>query len=321
MSSQKKPAYVLAIHGGAAVLNKRDLTPDREADYRRGLTVALTMGQAILEQGGSALDAVEAAVACLEDDPLFNAGRGASLTAAGTIELDAAIMDGRTLRAGAVAQLSRVRNPVRLARCILEKSGHVFLAGIGAENFAKEHHIELVSPDYFLTDYRRQHLAEVQASMKRHGGFGTQASPTSLCMEEPAFGTVGAVALDMAGNLAAATSTGGMTAKQAGRIGDSPVIGAGTFADNTTCAVSASGHGEWFIRAVVAYDLAARMAYAGKTVQKAADEVVLRRLRHLGGGGGLIALDAAGNLAMSFNTVGMYRASIRLGKEPSVAIY
>jgi beta-aspartyl-peptidase (threonine type) len=321
MTSQEKPAYALALHGGAAVLAKSEMTAEREADYRSGLTAALTVGHDILAKGGSALDAVESVVVSLEDNPLFNAGKGASLNVEGHAVLDAAIMDGASLRAGAVALLRHVRNPMKLARCLLEESCHVFLAGEGAEEFAKARGLELVPVDYFLTDYRIKHLQLVKAHLAALGAQGTQANPAPIVMEEPAFGTVGAVALDHNGNLAAATSTGGMTNKHGGRVGDTPVIGAGTYANNETCAVSASGHGEWFIRAVLAYDIAARMAYGGRSIAEAAEAALIERLTTLGGGGGLIAIDKRGHIVMPFNTLGMYRASIRAGEAARVEIY
>jgi beta-aspartyl-peptidase (threonine type) len=320
MSSYPRPAYALAIHGGAGVISPAQMTKAREEDYKRGLSTALAAGRTILEKGGAALDAVEAAVAALEDDPQFNAGRGAALTAEGVAELDAAIMDGATLRAGAVTQIRRVKNPVRLARCVMEQSCHVLLAGDGALALARAQGLELVPEAYFVTEHRKKHLAVVLEYLRKNGGFGTQAKPNPILMEEPAIGTVGAVALDAAGNLAAATSTGGMTAKTGGRIGDAPLVGAGTYADNATCAVSATGHGEWFVRTVVAHDIAARMAYLGDPVAQAAGDVI-RKLKQLGGGGGLIALDAMGNIAMPFNTEGMYRASVRAGEPAALWIY
>lgn len=320
MTSSPRPVYALAIHGGAGVLNREQMTAGREAAYGRSLTAALRAGQLVLENGASALDAVQAAVAALEDDPLFNAGKGAALTDQGVAELDAAVMDGATLRAGAVTGVRRVKNPVKLARRAMEASCHVFLAGEGAEAFAREQGLEFVRPEYFVTQHRKEHMQVVLAHLKQNGGFGTQARPNPILMEEPAMGTVGAVALDKEGGLAAATSTGGMTAKKTGRVGDSPIIGAGTYADNRTCAVSATGHGEWFIRTVVAHDIAARMAYLGDSLEKAAADVV-KKLKELGGGGGLIALDIEGNIAMPFNTAGMYRASVRAGEKETVAIY
>lgn len=320
MSHVLRPAYALAIHGGAGVVDRSSLTLDREEAYRAGLAKALAAGLAILERGGPALDAVEASVVALEDDPLFNAGRGATLTAEGRAELDAAIMDGATLRAGAAAQLRRIKNPVRLARWVMEASPHVFLVGEGAEAFAKKQGLEFVEETYFVTDYRRKHLEEVLAAARGNGGFGTQGQPQSIPTEEPSKGTVGAVALDKAGNLAAATSTGGMTAKASGRVGDSPVIGAGTYADNATCAISCTGHGEWFIRMAVAHDVAARIGYRGDPLEKAAAEAI-GRLKSLGAAGGLIAVDARGNLALPFNTNGMYRAWVRAGEPTQIGIF
>jgi L-asparaginase / beta-aspartyl-peptidase len=313
--------YAIAIHGGAGVLARAEMTEARARTYERGLSTALCAGQQLLEQGGSALDAVETAVAFLEADPLFNAGKGATLTSEGKAELDAAIMDGANLRAGAVAQLRHIKHPIKLARRVLEDSPHVFLVGDGAERFALEAGLDIVSPDYFITAHRAYQLDQVRLRLTEQGGFGTQARPTPLTMEEPAFGTVGAVARDRDGNIAAATSTGGMTSKLPGRVGDAPVIGAGTYADNNSCAISATGHGEWFIRTALAHDIAARMSYAHCSLEDAVNAAVEMRLTQLGGAGGVIAVDAAGTIVMRFNTAGMYRASVRDGERPLLGIY
>src|SRR2546423_1049099 len=300
--------YALVIHGGAGTISAEQITPDIERDLRAGLQRSLDAGQAILQSGGSSLDAVTAAVRVLEDDPLFNAGRGAVVTSAGTNEMDAAIMDGRTLRAGAVGAVARVRNPIVLARAVMEKSPHVMLAGKGAEDFARELDLEIVDAKYFYTEQRWQAWQRVRAAT---------AEPLS---DADRHGTVGAVALDQAGNLAAATSTGGNTNKWPGRIGDTPVIGAGTYANNRTCAVSATGDGEFFMRAVAAHDLSALMDYGRMNLSEAA-HAVIEKVGALGGTGGLIAIDRDGNIALPFNTTGMYRGSIDVEGESFVAIY
>ncbi len=303
--------YALAIHGGAGAAPRDRSNRGHEAQFLEALARALEAGEQVLRRDGSALDAVEASVVALEDDPLFNAGRGAVLNSEGTVELDAAIMSGADLRAGAVAGLRHVRNPVILARRVLERSPHVFLAGIGAERFAEEQGFPRVGNDYFVTAHRSQQLHAIQAA----------ADPAaSARLDDPPLGTVGAVACDSRGLLAAATSTGGMAGKHPGRIGDSPVIGAGTYADNRSCAVSTTGHGEWFLRTVQAYDLAARITYGGQTLDGAAEAAIIR-LTGLQASGGLIAVDANGQVVMRFNTPAMFRASVRQGDPATVAIY
>ena len=302
----KKSAIV--IHGGAGTLSPEQITPQMERDLRAGLQRSLDAGQAILRNGGSSLDAVSAAVRVLEDDPLFNAGRGAVFTSAGTHEMDAAIMDGRTLRAGAIGAVARVRNPIDLARAVMESSPHVMLAGQGAEDFARDLGLEIMDDAYFYTEQRWQALERVRAA---------RAEPLS---DADRHGTVGAVALDEAGNLAAATSTGGPTNKHPGRIGDSPIIGGGTYANDKTCAVSATGDGEFFMRAVAAHDVSALMEYGGMNLGQAAG-AVLEKVRALGGAGGLIAVDRDGNIALPFNTTGMYRGSIDIEGRRFVGIY
>jgi beta-aspartyl-peptidase (threonine type) len=287
----------IAVHGGAGTLPPAELTPDKQRAFRHGLESALRAGFAILERGGSSLDAVVAAVQVLEDDPLFNAGRGSVLAANGEHELDASIMDGRDLRAGSVTGVRHVRNPVQLARLVMDRSPHVMLAGAGAEEFAREQGLEPVPNDYFTTERRRLELERVLRGEKKAGG-------------EAVLGTVGAVALDAGGNLAAATSTGGMTGKKWGRIGDSPIIGAGTYAANDCCAVSATGHGEYFIRAAVAHEIASLVRYRGMDVKQAADEVVMTQLVKLGGSGGVIAVGRDGTIAMPFNSPGMLRGAM-----------
>ena len=289
----------LVIHGGAGVIERAKMTPAAEASYRAGLGAALDAGYAVLEKGGSSLDAVTAAVRVMEDDPQFNAGRGAVLNHQGDAELDAAIMDGSGPHAGAVAAVHHVKNPIELARRVMEQSPHVLLVGDGAEEFALEHGVVLVPRTYFRTERRERELEEARkAEAAKAKAAGITAS-----------GTVGAVALDRAGNLAAATSTGGLTNKHLGRVGDSPLIGAGTYANNATCAVSGTGDGEYFIRQVLAYDICALVAYRHLTLQQAVHEVIHEKLQRTGGEGGVIALDPAGHVAMDFNSAGMFRGA------------
>ncbi|MEY4356759.1 MAG: hypothetical protein RL469_85 [Pseudomonadota bacterium] len=285
----------IVIHGGAGVIAREQLGPDGGAAYREGLNAALDAGYSVLESGGSSLDAVTAAVRVLEDNPLFNAGRGAVLNHEGEAELDASIMDGRDLRAGAIAGVKHVRNPIDLARRVMEHSPHVLLHGAGAEEFALQQGFTFVPNDYFRTPARKAQLERILRG---------QTQPKN---ELAALGTVGAVAVDQRGNVAAATSTGGMADKRWSRIGDSPIIGAGTYADNASCAVSATGHGEFFMRKVVAYDICALMQYKGWSLERAAREVVQKKLKDFGGEGGVIAVDAKGNAVMEFNSPGMFR--------------
>lgn len=296
---------MLAVHGGAGTICRARMTPRREARYRIALTAALRAGYMVLEGGGSSTEAVIAAVVVLEDSPLFNAGRGAVFNAAGEHELDAAVMDGASHKTGAVAGARRVRNPVLAARAVMVHTPHVLLAGTAADDLARAQGLAIVAPDYFSTPDRARALRRARAR--------AAASPADR------HGTVGAVALDRLGNLAAATSTGGYTNKMAGRVGDSPLVGAGTYADNASCAVSATGHGEIFIRAVLAYDVAARMRYLGETLRQAARRA-LDRVAALAGDGGLIAVDRAGNVAMPFISEGMYRGCARGGRY-TTAIY
>lgn len=291
--------YSIAIHGGAGTLIKGLMTPEKEEQYKAALDNALEKGYAILEKGSSAIDAVEVAVKCLEDSPLFNAGKGSVFTNEGTHEMDAAIMDGKTLEAGAVSLITGIKNPISLARDVMEKSEHVFLAGEGAMRFAKSLDYQLEAPDYFYDELRYQQWQEIKDS----DTFQLDHSAE----KDSKFGTVGAVACDKEGNIAAATSTGGMTNKRWGRVGDSPIIGAGNYANNQTCAVSCTGSGEFFIRGVVAYDVSCLMEYKGMSLKEAADEVIQKRVLKLGGDGGLVAVDSKGNVAMPFNTEGMYR--------------
>jgi beta-aspartyl-peptidase (threonine type) len=301
----------LAIHGGAGTIRREEMTADGEAAYRSSLKQALLRGWAMLNQEGAAIDAVEAVVRALEDDPLFNAGRGAVFTHDGKHEMDAAIMCGERLRAGAVAGVSGVKNPIRLARLIMEETEHVLLCAAGAEEFAREMNCDFAPPEYFFDQSRYEQLLQAR---REHV---TQLDHTP----SKKFGTVGAVACDVRGNLAAATSTGGMTNKRFGRVGDTPLVGAGTYADNGTCAVSCTGHGEFFIRTVAAYDVACLMKYKGLPLAEACAQVVNVTLYEMGGEGGLIAVDRQGNVAINFNSEGMYRAWVTPGREAQVAIY
>ncbi|HVG18891.1 MAG TPA: isoaspartyl peptidase/L-asparaginase [Blastocatellia bacterium] len=320
---RKDRPFKLVVHGGAGTILKSNMTPELEKQYRDALAGALMAGHKILKDGGTSLDAVEAVTRMLEDNPLFNAGKGAVFTNEGANELDASIMDGATLKAGAVAGVKRIKNPISLARLVMEKSPHVMMAREGAEAFAKQNGVEMVDPKYFFTEKRWKELQEAKKAEEQKGNTnreaGREANPSKS--GEKKFGTVGAVALDGAGNLAAATSTGGMTNKRFGRIGDSPIIGAGTYANNRTCAVSATGHGEYFIRSVVAYDISALMEYGGLSLKDAADKVVMDKLVKLGGEGGVIAIDKDGNIAMPFNSAGMYRGYVDSSGKVVVEIY
>ncbi len=302
--------WALQIHGGAGVLERGKMTSERDAATRAALTRALEAGAAILDAGGSALDAVEAAVRILEDDPHFNAGKGAVFTAAGTNELDAAIMEGTTRKAGAVAGVTHTKNPISLARAVMEKSPHVLLVGPGADRFALEVGAEQVDPSYFKTEERWKQLQDLKARGQGAAHFDAEVK----------FGTVGAVAIDRAGHLAAATSTGGLTGKRAGRVGDSPIIGAGTYADDRACAVSATGSGEYYIREGVAHEICARIRFLGEAPQVAAD-IVQAETKALGGDGGVIVIGKDGTMALSFNTPGMYRGRVAQDAAPAVAIY
>jgi beta-aspartyl-peptidase (threonine type) len=300
--------HAIAIHGGAGAITRHLLPDSREQQYRAGLESALDAGYAVLEAGGSSLDAVSTAVRILEDDPLFNAGRGAALTRAGDAELDAAIMDGKLQRAGAVACVRHVKNPIDLARRVMEKSRHVLLVGAGAEEFALEEGITLVPNEYFQTLERRQQLEAAQRGQRISELVASQ-------------GTVGAVALDEQHNLAAATSTGGMTNKRQGRVGDSPIVGAGTYAKNGVCAVSATGHGEYFIRAVAAYHICSAVEYRGFTLAEAAREMLHGIIPSMGGNGGVIAVDSEGRIVMDFNSDGMFRGARDSNGRREVAIF
>jgi beta-aspartyl-peptidase (threonine type) len=316
----------LVVHGGAGTIERSEMTLEREREHRAGLERALTAGYEILKRGGSSLDAAEAAVRVLEDDPHFNAGKGSVFTSAGTNEMDAAMMDGKTLKAGAVANLRHVKNPISLARLLIEKSDYVvsksprvgplFMAGEGAEMFAKENGIELVDQKYFFTQERWNALQKVKESEKAGGAGGKKF----IITDQDRHGTVGAVALDQQGNLAVATSTGGTTNKKSGRVGDSPIIGGGTYANNATCAISCTGDGEFFIRAAVAHNVSALIEYRGMKLEEAA-QMALDKAKKLGGEGGLIAIDKHGNIALPFNTSGMYRGYVDPDGKLVVEIY
>jgi len=310
----QKHDFAMAIHGGAGTILKSKMTDEKEKAYIEILEEVLNTGFEILNAGGSSLDVVQKCINIMEDSPLFNAGKGAVFTAEGRNELDASIMEGKNLNAGAVAGVSHIKNPIDLARLVMEKSSHVIMAREGAEAFAVEQGMELVDEKYFYTERRWESLQKrIEKENKNQSNL--------IKNTEEKFGTVGVVALDKNRNLAAGTSTGGMTYKKFGRVGDSPIIGAGTYANNKSCAVSATGHGEYFIRGVIAYDIAAIMEYQGKSIQQAADIVIHKKLTEMGGTGGVIALDANGNIAMTFNTAGMYRGYIYEDGNPEVKIY
>ena len=308
-----EPNFALVIHGGAGAIKPDSMSEELEGEYRSALTEALTAGHRILEGGGSSLDAVEQVLRLLEDEPLFNAGKGAVFTADGRNELDASIMDGSSSLAGAVAGVTRVRHPISAARAVMERTEHVLLAGPGAEAFAEAQGLEMVEPEFFYTERRWKSLERVKEREQKEVAARDSSAPDK-------YGTVGAVALDLAGRIAAGTSTGGMTNKKHGRIGDAPIIGAGTYA-NRECGVSATGHGEYFIRFAVAFDVCARMRYSGESLAEAADAVIHETLIEAGGSGGVIALDATGTPALVFNSDGMYRGYVLADGEPHVAIF
>lgn len=341
-AQESRAEWAIAVHGGAGTARPEDVGGDRERQFREKLTEALSAGGEILAAGGSALDAVETAIRIMEDSPLFNAGKGAVFNHDGRNELDASIMDGATLEAGAVASVHHVKNPITLSRRVMDSSPHVLMAGAGAEEFALEQGIELVPRSYFFTESRwrsLQRALEAEQSADARGGSGggtaieaeaNTGPQVAAAAEEPArrhaaelgaAGTVGVVALDMNGDLAAGTSTGGRTNKRYGRIGDSPIVGAGTYADNDACAVSGTGHGEFFITNAVAYDICARVRYLDETIGDAADYVVMGVLVEQGADGGVIAMDPNGDVAMPFNTSAMLRGYLRAGAEPEVAIF
>ena len=315
--------FALAIHGGAGTILRSSMTAEKELSYKKALQDAITSGESILAKGGRSIDAVEAAIRTLEDNPLFNAGRGAVFTNEGKHEMDASLMNGKDLSAGAVAGVQNIKNPISLARGVMEKSEHVFMAGLGAQEFAKKINAEFMADDYFFVQMRYDQLQQAKESdtMILDHTVDKARPDESPFGREKKFGTVGCVALDVHGNLAAGTSTGGMTNKKHGRVGDTPIIGAGTYANNKTCAVSCTGHGEFFIRSVVAYDISCLMEYKGITLKKACDIVVMDKLVKIGGEGGLIALDAKGNIELPYNSEGMYRASKKEGEELFIGIY
>lgn len=313
VAQEAKKKTMLVIHGGAGTITRRSMTPEAEKQYRATLEQALRTGHAILAKGGSSLDAVEATIRVMEDSPLFNAGKGAVFTHDGKNEMDAAIMDGRTKAAGSVAGVTIIRNPITAARAVMEKSEHVMMVGRGAELFATQQGLEIVDPSYFWTEHRWKALQNELMSDKPRAVLDFP--------DEKKFGTVGAVALDQDGNLAAGTSTGGMTNKMYGRVGDAPIIGAGTYAENESCAVSGTGHGEFFIRWTVAHDIAALVKYRGMSVQQAGDEVIRKKLEPVKAEGGAIILDRNGNFATPFNSEGMYRGHIGTDGVPVVEIY
>ena len=316
IENRNQPPITLLVHGGAGSISRDRLTPDQEARYHETLKQALEAGFAILQEGGKSVEAVIAAVSILEDSPLFNAGKGAVFTADGRNELDASIMDGSNLKAGAVAGVTTVKNPIKAAYAVMTESEHVMLAGEGADEFAKSHGLETVHPSYFVDSARYQQFLRSQKTQK-----GQEGASVPVPAVDKKFGTVGAVALDRFGNIAAGTSTGGMSNKRFGRVGDSPIIGAGTYANNRTCGVSATGWGEFFIRLVVAYDISAMMEYGNRSLQEAADSVIMEKLPSLGGNGGVIALDRNGNIAMPFNTPGMFRGYIQAKGEAKTFLY
>ncbi|MBA2610952.1 MAG: isoaspartyl peptidase/L-asparaginase [Bacteroidetes bacterium] len=304
--------FAIAIHGGAGTILRSSMTAEKELAYKKALEDAIIAGEDLLMKGGRSIDAVEASIRTLEDNPLFNAGKGAVFTNEGKNEMDASIMNGKDLMAGAVAGVQNIKNPISLARAVMEKSEHVFMTGLGAQVFAKKINAEFMPDDYFFVQLRFDQLQEAKKEDKMI---------LDHTDKEKKFGTVGAVAIDQHGNLAAGTSTGGMTNKKHGRVGDTPIIGAGTYANNKTCAISCTGHGEFFIRSVVSYDISCLMEYKGLSLKKACDIVVMDKLVKIGGEGGLIALDAKGNIELPFNSEGMYRASKKEGEELFIGIY
>jgi beta-aspartyl-peptidase (threonine type) len=319
-------SWAIVVHGGAGVIERKDLSPEQEAAYRAAMNRAIQAGGAVLSRGGSALDAIETSIRLMEDDPLFNAGRGAVFTAAGRNELDSAIMDGKTLAAGSVAGVTRTRHPISLARRVMEKSPHVMLIAAGADAFSQEQGLEQVEPGWFYTERRWRAL---ETFLEQQGrpippkpvGAHDSDSAQNLAHDEGKKGTVGVAALDLNGNVAAGTSTGGTTGKQWGRVGDSPIIGAGTYASNQSCAVSATGTGEYFIRLTVAREICALVEHKGMTLQAAADEVIQKQLTALHGDGGVIAVAPDGQMAWSFNTSGMYRARLSQDQPLQISIY
>ena len=318
---QQKNEFAIVIHGGAGTILKKNMTPEKEKEYKTTLTKAINVGYTILKNGGTSIDAVEKTIHVLENSPLFNAGKGAVFTHEETNELDASIMTGNNLNAGAVAGVKNVKNPISLARKIMENSPHVMLSGNGASQFAEEQGLELVDPSYFYTENRFQSLQKIKSQEKTKLDHDEKSAFFDQNIKDSKFGTVGCVALDKNGNITAGTSTGGMTNKRWNRIGDSPIIGSGTYANNNTCGVSSTGWGEYFIRAQVAHDISAQIEYKNASLQNAANDVIHNKLTQLGGTGGIIAIDKHGNIIYEFNTAGMYRASMNDKGELDVKIY
>jgi len=316
-----KAEFSIIIHGGAGTILKKNMTPEKELAYKTKLEEAIRIGYNVLKNGGSSLDAVQKTINVMEDSPLFNSGKGAVFTNAGTNEHDASIMDGKTLNAGASAGTQTVRNPINLARVIMDNSPHVMLSGKGAEQFAKEQGLQIVKPEYFFTENRFKSLQRIKDREKEKLNSDNKTAFFDPLINDSKFGTVGCAALDKYGNLAAGTSTGGMTNKRWGRIGDSPIIGAGTYANNNTCAVSCTGWGEYFIRAMVAHDISALMDYKGLTLKEAARIVIQEKVPELGGDGGIIAVDKNGAMVAEFNTAGMFRATMNDKGELKIEIY
>jgi beta-aspartyl-peptidase (threonine type) len=310
----KTPKFGIVIHGGAGVIKKENMTDSLQMAYEEKLQEAIDVGHKILSEGGTAIEAVQRTINVMENSPLFNSGKGAVLNAEGIAELDASIMDGKTKNAGAISGVQHIKNPINLAFKVMEESSHVMLSAQGAEEFAKLHELEFVENSYFLTERRRRAL---EASKAREKGI----SSSEFFLSNEKYGTVGCAALDQNGNLAAGTSTGGMTNKKYGRIGDSPIIGAGTYANNKTCAISATGHGEYFIRNVVAHDISAMMEYQGISLEQAAKRVIQKKLTDLGGTGGIVGIDKKGNVVMEFNTPGMFRATKNVKGETEIKMY
>ncbi len=318
-TSKKEQTFGIVIHGGAGTILKKNMSDSLETAYKKKLKEAIATGHTILKTGGTSLEAVIATINIMEDSSLFNAGKGAVFTHEETNELDASIMDGAKLNAGAVTGVKHIKNPINLALAVMNSSPHVLLAGAGAEEFAREQGFEMMDPSYFYTERRFQSLQRIK---KREGKkLKNNISFEDSFIKDSKFGTVGCAALDKNGNLAAGTSTGGMTNKRWNRIGDSPIIGAGTYANNATCAVSSTGWGEYFIRGMVAYDISAMMEYKGVSLQEAAQEVIQNKVPALGGNGGIVAIDKDGNIAMEFNTTGMYRAHMNAKGELIIEIY
>ena len=318
---QKTNEFAIIIHGGAGTILKKNMTPEKEAAYKAKLKEAITVGHNILKNGGTSLDAVEKTIHIMENSPLFNAGKGAVFTHNETNEMDASIMNGNNLNAGAVAGVTDVKNPISAARKVMTNSNHVLLSGKGASIFAKEQELEIVEPNYFFTEKRFKSLQKIKEKEKTALDHDTKSAFYDPEIKDSKYGTVGCVALDKKGNITAGTSTGGMTNKRWNRIGDSPIIGSGTYANNKTCGGSSTGWGEYFIRAQVAYDISAQMEYQNKSLKEATKDVIQNKLTKLGGTGGVVALDKNGNMSFEFNTAGMYRASMNDKGELTIKIY